>query len=153
MEKKVKNQKQKLIQVATTQFESKIKEYARALSDEQMRDLQNEDFVSKEIVYHRVWRVEYQKKFECPPRKQATTPDTKKWHISRENHRDAFEALRVIVDENILENMEIRLSSDLNYQYNILPREIGGLKYSGTTHTTQRLEEELGNLFIYFQFI
>ena len=38
---------------------------------------------------------------------------------------------------------EIRLSSDLNYQYNILPSEIGGQKYSGTTHTTQRLEEEL----------
>ena len=33
-EKKVKKQKQKLIQVATTQFESKIKECARALSDE-----------------------------------------------------------------------------------------------------------------------
>ena len=35
-EKKVKKQKQNLIQVATFQFESKIKEYARALSDEQI---------------------------------------------------------------------------------------------------------------------
>ena len=44
-EKKIKKQKQKLVQVAMTQFESKIKEYAKALSDEQMmRDLQNDDF-------------------------------------------------------------------------------------------------------------
>ena len=42
--KKVKKQKQKLIQVLTTQIESKIKEYTRPLSDKQiMRDLQNED--------------------------------------------------------------------------------------------------------------
>ena len=35
-EQKVKKQKQKLNPVATTQFESKIKEHAKALSDEQM---------------------------------------------------------------------------------------------------------------------
>ena len=53
--KKVKKQKQKLIQVLRTQIESKIKEYTRHLFDKQMmRDLQNEDFVSKEIVYHSV---------------------------------------------------------------------------------------------------
>ena len=46
--KKVKKQKQKRIQVSKTQFESKIRQHARALSDEQiMRDLQNENFVSK----------------------------------------------------------------------------------------------------------
>ena len=104
-ETKVKKQKQKLIQVAMTLFESKIKEYARALFNEQMmRDLQNEDFVSKEIVYDSVCRVEYQNKFECSLRKPAITPDTVKWHISRD-HCDAFEELCVIVDENILENM------------------------------------------------
>ena len=43
-----------------------------------MRDLQNEDFVSKEIVYHSVCRVEYQNKFECSRRKPAITPDTMK---------------------------------------------------------------------------
>lgn len=48
-EKKVKKQKEKLIQVATTQFLSTIKEYGKALSDEHMmryryrtRILQNE---------------------------------------------------------------------------------------------------------------
>ena len=39
--------------------------------------------------------------------------------------------------------MEIRLSSDLNYQYNMLLIEIGGQEYSGRTHTTQRLKEKL----------
>ena len=59
-EKKVKKQKQNLIQVATTEIESKIKEYARALSNKQMmRDLQNEDFGSRGIVLHSVCRVEY----------------------------------------------------------------------------------------------
>lgn len=43
--------------------------------------------------------VEYQSKFECSQRKPAITADTIKWHISRENHRDPFEALYVIVDE------------------------------------------------------
>ena len=67
-----------------------------------------------------------------------------KWHISRENHCDAFEALCVIVDEKSLENMEIFLSSDLNYQYNMVLTEIGGQEYSGITpHATQRLEEKL----------
>lgn len=54
-EKKVKKQKQNLIQVATTQFESKIREYARALSDEQMmRDIQNKDLLVKKssIIVH-----------------------------------------------------------------------------------------------------
>ena len=32
----------------------------------------------------------------------------------------------MIVDEKILENMEIRLLSDLNYQDNMLLTEIGG---------------------------
>ena len=49
----------------------------------------------------------------------------------------------MIVDEKKLENMEIRLSSDVNYQYNMLLNEIGGQDYSGITHTTQRLEEKL----------
>ena len=39
--------------------------------------------------------------------------------------------------------MEIRLSSDLNYQYNMLLTEIGGQEYSGRTYTTQRLKEKL----------
>ena len=43
-----------------------------------------------------------------------------KWHINRENHRDVFEGLHVIVDEKILKNMEIRLSLGLNYHYNML---------------------------------
>ena len=54
-EKKVKKQKQNLIQVATTQFESKIGEYARALSDEQMmRDIQNKDLLVKKssVIVH-----------------------------------------------------------------------------------------------------
>ena len=120
-EKKVKTEKQKLIEVATTQFESKIREYARAIfSEHMMRDLQNEDFVSKEIAYHSVCRVEYQNKFQCPRRKPAILSDTMKWHISRENHRDVFEGLYVIVDEKILKNMEIRLSLGLNYHYNML---------------------------------
>ena len=49
----------------------------------------------------------------------------------------------MIVDENFLEYKEIRLSSDLNYQYNILLTEIGGQENSGITHTTERLEEKL----------
>ena len=66
-----------------------------------------------------------------------------KWHISRENHRDALEALCIIVDEKILENMKICLSSDLNDQYDMLLTEIGGQEHSGITHITQRLEEKL----------
>ena len=78
-----------------------------------IRDLQNEDFVSKGIVYDSVCGAEYQNKFECSRRKPAITPDTMKY--SRENNRDAFEALCVIVDEKSWENMVICLSSDLNY--------------------------------------
>ena len=52
-----------------------------------MRDLQNKDFVSKEIAYHSVCRVEYQNRFECSRRKSAITPDTMKWYISRYDSR------------------------------------------------------------------
>ena len=49
----------------------------------------------------------------------------------------------MIVDQNFFEYKEIRLSSDLNYQYNILLTEIGGQENSGITHITERLEEKL----------
>ena len=107
-------------------------------SDKQMMtDLQNENFVSKELSSYCVqgWLSK-----QCSWRKPA---DTIKWHISRKNHCDTFEALCVIVDENFLEYKEIRLSSDLNYQYNILLTEIGGQENSGITHITERLEEKL----------
>ena len=51
--------------------------------------------------------------------------------------------LCVKVDEKILENMKVRLPSDLNYQYNMFLTEIGWQEYSGITHKTQRLEEKL----------
>ena len=61
--KKHNNIKQSLISVATIKFEENIRTYARWLDDnELLLRLGNSDFVTKEVMYHAVCRVNYQNK-------------------------------------------------------------------------------------------
>ena len=80
------------------------------------------DFVSKEIFYHGICRVNYQNKAEktsqamkennnqCLEKPIPETP----WHVARDVHVKAFEALCCFVDEVVLENTEVFLVSELN---------------------------------------
>ena len=64
-EKKHKNTKQKLNAAATKNFEEKIRKYAHWLDDQPMLlRIGSGDFVSKEIFYHGICRVNYQNKAE-----------------------------------------------------------------------------------------
>ena len=78
------------------------------------------DFVSKEIFYHGICRVNYQNKAEktsqamkennnqCLEKQIPETP----WHVARDVHVKAFEALCCFVDEVVLENTEVFLLSE-----------------------------------------
>ena len=61
--KKHNNIMQSLISVATIKFEENIRTYARWLDDNKLLlRLGNSDFVTKEVMYHAVCRVNYQNK-------------------------------------------------------------------------------------------
>ena len=60
-DKKFKGAKQTLIMVSTENVEKNIKRYAETLKDEDLlRLILDEDFVSKEMCYQSICRVEYQ---------------------------------------------------------------------------------------------
>ena len=60
-DKKFKGAKQTLIMVSTENIEKNIKRYAEILKDKDLlRLILDEDFVSKEMCYHSICRVEYQ---------------------------------------------------------------------------------------------
>ena len=60
-DKKFKGAKQTLIMVSTENVEKNIKRYAEILKDKDLlRLILDEDFVSKEMCYHSICRVEYQ---------------------------------------------------------------------------------------------
>ena len=146
-DKKHKGVKQKLTQASTDCFEKNIKDYARLLEDHEMLlKIQNEDFVSKEVHYHPICRVTYQNRVEDRKSKsgvaQEKQPETL-WHIARETHQKAFEAVCVYVEDVILNNNEILLTNDVTNEYRMLLAEIGKTRLDEVIYNTQKLEQKL----------
>ena len=151
-DRKHNKQKQKLIVASTTNFESNVKTYAEWLNDETMLlRIMNEDFVSKEVLYHGICRVEYQNKAKAIKDKEANNLNMERkdsaWHLAREIHKSAFEALTLFLDEVVVGKREVCLMSDVNNHYQVLLSEISGhfdVNLEIET-TSQKLEGKLIN--------
>ena len=153
--KKHNNVKQKLVSATTSNIEDKIKTYARWMNDKQLIiRLQNTDFVSKEIVYHAVCRVNYQNKAEHTPTAIKEKKEQKienvnsiekpktSWHLGREVHSKAFESICCYIYEVVLDKTEVHLTNDIN-QYQMLLSEIVGEVFKHADSTTQKLESKI----------
>ena len=84
-DKKFKGAKQTLIMVSTENVEKNIKRYAEILKDKDLlRLILDEDFVSKEMCYHSICRVEYQNRAKLVSNRSIKTGE------GQQNGQDEF---------------------------------------------------------------
>ena len=154
--KKHNNIKQSLISVATIKFEENIRTYARWLDDnELLLRLGNSDFVTKEVMYHAVCRVNYQNKAgrtamamkeklgkEIEGNSSKENENNMR-HTSRDIHCKSFEGICSYIEDIIIDSKEVHLTSSINFQYKMLLIEIGGEEFIESNFTTQKLEMKL----------
>ena len=153
-DKKFKGAKQTLIMVSTENVEKNIKRYAEILKDKDLlRLILDEDFVSKEMCYHSICRVEYQNRANLLSNRSIKTGEGQQngqdefWqYFSRRIHNEALKALSATIDIQIIEDEEVFLTKDLSTQYNALPLEIGGDEFENFS-TLQKLETKLKQMY------
>ena len=153
-DKKFKEAKQALIMVSTENVKKNIKRYAEILKDEDiLRLILDEDFVSKEMCYHSVCRVEYQNRAKLVSNRSIKTGEGQQngqdesWqHFSRRIHNEAFKALSATIDIQIIEDEEVFLTKDLSTQYNALLLEIGSDEFENSS-ALQKLETKLKQMY------
>ena len=152
--KKFKEAKQALIMASTENVKKNIKRYAEILKDEDiLRLILDEDFVSKEMCYHSVCRVEYQNRAKLVSNRSIKTGEGQQngqdesWqHFSRRIHNEAFKALSATIDIQIIEDEEVFLTKDLSTQYNALLLEIGSDEFENSS-ALQKLETKLKQMY------
>ena len=150
-DKKVGNNKQKLVSASTDNFEANVRKYARWREDVHLQArISNTHFATKEIKYHNHCRLQYQKVAEntliALQEKKVDNPDETRqssWHEARYIHSEAFEALTYYVQETIIEDNEVHLLKDINSYYQALLHEIGKEKGYDLEPSTQKLEAKL----------
>ena len=137
-------------------YREKHKRYAEILKNEDLlRLILDEDFVRKEMCCHSICRVEYQNRAKLVSSRSIKTgegqqnqQDESWWHFSRRIHNEAFKALSVTIDIQIMEDEEVFLTKDLSTQYNALIFEIGGDEFENSS-TLQKLETRLKQMYGY----
>ena len=121
--KRIKNVEQKLVNVETQNFEKSIKKYVQWMGDANLSArLSGVDFAAKEVKYHSYCRINYQTEAEgkhnqekrmagegCIPETSASI-----WHLNREIHKKAFEALCSYLQEVVIENKDVLMLTDVN---------------------------------------
>ena len=153
-DKKFKEAKQALIMASTENVKKNIKRYAEILKDEDiLRLILDEDFVSKEMCYHSICRVEYQNRAKLVSNRSIKTGEGQQngqdesWqHFSRRIHNEAFKALSATIDIQIIEDEEVFLTKDLSTQYNALLLEIGSDEFENSS-ALQKLETKLMQMY------
>ena len=106
------------------------------------------DFAAKEVKYHSYCRIKYQTEAEgkhnqekrmagegCIPETSASI-----WHLNREIHKKAFEALCSYLQEVVIENKGVLMLTEVNNYYCHLLHEFQGNTLE-VTSTVQKLEE------------
>ena len=68
---------------------------------------------------------------------KSLEPLERQWHITRDVHAEAFEALYCFVGD-IMEKEGVVSVTELNNQYRTLLSEIGGEEYYGNEFTSQK---------------
>ena len=132
-------------------MEQNIYKYAVMLNDVDMkRKLQIDeeegtiiDFVAKEVRYHSMCRVEYQRRAELHTRTKPS--DT--WHDVRDAHKTAFDEVCRFVTELVIEKDEAYLMIQLTSHYRSVLIDIDHSSFKDVTFTSQDLEKKLRRYF------
>ena len=107
------------------------------------------NFITKEVKYHNTCRLKYQNEAEKTPagRKSLSKEDCNlakcHWHIERDVHKTAQEALVSYIEENIITNNEVYFLTNLCRYYNLLLKEIGGEDFKDADTTVQNLTDKI----------
>ena len=143
-----------MIMVSTENIEKNIKRYTEILKDEDLlRLILDENFVSKEMCYHSICRVEYQNRPKHVSNRSVKTgegqqnkQDQSWWYFSKKIHNEAFKALSITFEMQINEDEEVFLTKNLIRQYNALFLEIGSDEFENSS-TLQKLETKLKQMY------
>ena len=146
-DRKFKGQKQKLSCSSTSNMEKNTRLYATYLGDEEMLlKIREEDFVSKEVVYHGICSTEYKNKYQAMKAQNSAADKQKQtsaWHQSRRIHEEAFQILCLFIEEDIIATHEIHLIADVNSYYKTILAEKFEQRSDEIFYTAQKLEEKL----------
>ena len=121
--KKVKGKEQKLINVETSEFQEKVMQYATWFQDQPMlTKITAVDLTFKEAKYHGVCRVKYQSETKSTLGRKTSLNATfshshSLWHKERKAHAEAFNALKIYIEDRILEKKEVHLLVDISSYY------------------------------------
>lgn len=98
------------------------------------------EFVTKELKYHGVCRVKYQKKAEYASGQKKNQRGH--WHLERERYADAFAALANQVEEDVIRGKQVYRLNDLLRMYQSIIREDSD-EFKDTTLAYQHLKDKL----------
>ena len=107
------------------------------------------DLTSKEAKYHDVCRVRYQSEAESAleVRKASLTVafshSHSLWHKERKAHAEAFNALKIYIEDRILEKKEVHLLFDINSYYLALLQDTVDTDLKHITSSAQKLEAKI----------
>lgn len=133
--KEFKKVKQPLIPARTDKFEDKIREYASALNDFDLLAQIGGNFVAKEVHYHNICRLQYQKQFQksAVPEQNEEKP-TAKFH-------EVINAIIQFIRSNVIDGHQAFLLSALHRQFLLFYDEI--MDGEECSYTAQHLEEKI----------
>lgn len=110
VEKKHKGMKQDLSKCETANFENNIKSYAEILKDNLLTKVREVDFTAKEVRYHGICRIDYQRRAEIKKEQEKKQSEVKtSWHEVRSALDKAFTALCDFIQLSIIQNEEVHL--------------------------------------------
>ena len=107
------------------------------------------DLTSKEAKYHGVCRVKYQSETESAleGRKASLTVAFSHshtlWHKERKAQAEAFNALKIYIEDRILEKKEVHLLVDINSYYLALLQDTVDTDLKHVTSSAQKLEAKI----------
>lgn len=140
--------KQKLIKCETKEFDSNLKKMADVLNDHEMQGrIADNDLIAKEVYYHAMCRVTYQKKADTVIQQQSKHLSL--WKKCRLAHQDAFDSISRFIEISIIQNKEVHFVKDVHKQYIAFLRELApenGEEYG--EFTVQHLQEKLLKTFV-----
>ena len=128
-------------------MEKSIYKYVTLLNNEEMKiklEIDEDqvtivDFIAKEVRYHSMCRVEYQRKAEL----RSTKKPTSTWHNSRDTHDTAFHQICQFVNEKIINGDEAYLMKYLTSHYHSVLSDINTSAAKDVIFTTQHLQDKL----------
>ena len=154
--KKVQGNKHTLISCTTTSVQEQIKRTARWRKDHRLLAIVGDvNFISKEVKYHNVCRLQYERVAKLTPagiaaRKMEGEKDPEQsskteWQTMRKAHATAFAGLKFCIEESIIKKKEVYSLCGLNKPYRSILQEIVG--HDDLLPTSQKHQQEICKTF------